>query len=106
MVNQEVDLPADKLEDGSFAEETFCYESGLTDYVGEIVGDASLTNIQYWETEQRGRDRADKDEYRVKLSVAFCFSNRVKFLEYYHNSPIWYGGSPREGGQTGVLFQE
>ena len=61
-------------EDGSFAEETFCYENGLTDYVGEIVGDASLTNIQYWETEQRGRDRADKDEYKVKLSVAFCLS--------------------------------
>ena len=84
-------------EDGSFAEETFCYENGLTDYVGEIVGDASLTNIQYWETEQRGRDRADKDEYKVKLSVAFCFSNRVKFLEYYHNSShLEYGGSPEK----------
>ena len=83
--------------DGSFAEETFLYENGITDYVGEIAGDQSLTTIQYWETEQRGRDRADKDEYKVKLSVAFCFSNRVKFLEYYHNSsPLEYGGSPEK----------
>ena len=83
--------------DGSFAEETFLYENGITDYVAEIAGEQNLTSIQYWETEQRGRDRADKDEYKVKLSVAFCFSNRVKFLEYYHNSsPLEYGGSPEK----------
>ena len=40
-------------EDGSFAEETFFYENGITDYVGEIAGEQSLTTIQYWETEQR-----------------------------------------------------
>ena len=84
-------------EDGSFTEETFCYENGITDYVSEIAGENNLTNIQYWETEQRGRDREDKDEYKVKLSVAFCISNRVKFLEYYHNSsPLEYGGSPEK----------
>ena len=84
-------------EDGSFAEEIFFYENGITDYVGEIAGEQSLTTIQYWETEQRGRDREDKDEYKVKLSVAFCFSNRVKFLEYYHNSShLEYGGSPEK----------
>ena len=84
-------------EDGSFVEETFCYENGITDYVKEIAGEQSLTAVQYWETEQRGRDREDKDEYKVKLSVAFCFSNRVKFLEYYHNSShLEYGGSPEK----------
>ena len=84
-------------EDGSFAEEIFCYENGITDYVKEIAGEQSLTAVQYWETEQRGRDREDKDEYKVKLSVAFCFSNRVKFLEYYHNSShLEYGGSPEK----------
>ena len=30
-------------EDGSFAEETFCYENGITDYVKEIAGEQSLT---------------------------------------------------------------
>ena len=93
-------------EDGSFAEETFCYENGLTDYVGEIVGDASLTNIQYWETEQRGRDRADKDEYKVKLSVAFCFSNRVQVIEHYHNSSwLEHGGSPEHAVRTAFVYQ-
>ena len=29
--------------------------------------------------------------------MAFCFSNRVKFLEYYHNSShLEYGGSPEK----------
>ena len=84
-------------ENRQFTEETFYYENGITDYVKEIAEEQSLTNIQYWETEQRGRDRADKDEYKVKLSVAFCFSNRVKFLEYYHNSShLEYGGSPEK----------
>lgn len=84
-------------ENCQFLEETFYYENGITDYVKEIAEEQSLTNIQYWETEQRGRDRADKDEYKVKLSVAFCFSNRIKFLEYYHNSShLEYGGSPEK----------
>ena len=94
----DINIPVEYFrEDGSFAEETFFYENGITDYVGEIAGEQSLTTIQYWETEQRGRDREDKDEYKVKLSVAFCFSNRVKFLEYYHNSShLEYGGSPEK----------
>ncbi len=73
----------------------FYYEKGIVDYVSELVGEDSLTTIQYWEDEQRGRDREDKDEYKVKLSVAFCFSNRMKMTEYYHNSShLEYGGSP------------
>lgn len=91
-------------EDGTFAEETFFYQDGITDYVNEIVGEENLTTVQYWETEQRGRDRADKDEYKVKLSVAFCFSNRVKFLEYYHNSShLEYGGSPEKAVKQGFV---
>lgn len=35
------------------------------------------------------------DDYKVKLSVAFCFSNRVQVIEHYHNSSwLEYGGSP------------
>lgn len=91
-------------EDGTFEEETFFYQDGITDYVNEIVGEENLTTVQYWETEQRGRDRADKDEYKVKLSVAFCFSNRVKFLEYYHNSShLEYGGSPEKAVKQGFV---
>lgn len=91
-------------EDGTFEEETFFYQDGITDYVNEIVGEENLTTVQYWETEQRGRDRADKDEYKVKLSIAFCFSNRVKFLEYYHNSShLEYGGSPEKAVKQGFV---
>ena len=73
----------------------FCYQDGITDYVKELAGEETLTTVQYAETERRGRDRADKPEYRVKLSVAFVFSNRVKLTEYYHNSSwLEHGGSP------------
>ena len=54
-----------------------------------------MTPIQFWQAERTGRDREDKPDYRVKLNVAFCFSNQVKMLEYSHNSSfLEHGGSP------------
>ena len=82
-------------EDGTFDTEEFYYENGISDYLKEIVGENHLTSLQYWEGERKGRDREDKPEYKVKLSVAFTFSNKVKLLEYYHNSSfLEHGGSP------------
>lgn len=82
-------------EDGTFETEEFYYENGISDYLKEIVGENHLTSLQYWDGERKGRDRADKPEYKVKLSVAFTFSNKVKLLEYYHNSSfLEHGGSP------------
>ena len=84
-----------EIEDGTFETEEFYYENGISDYLKEIVGDNHLTSLQYWEGERKGRDREDKPEYKVKLSVAFTFSNKVKLLEYYHNSSfLEHGGSP------------
>ena len=84
-------------EDNSFEEKTYLYENGIADYVAEIAGENSLTSIQYYTAEQKGRDRADKDDYKVKLSVAFTFSNQVKLLEYFHNSSfLEHGGSPED----------
>ncbi len=78
-----------------FTSQDFLYQDGITDYVKEVLGDQGLTGVQYWETERTGRDREDKKDYRVKLSVAVAFSNRVKLLEYYHNSSwLEHGGSP------------
>ena len=92
-------------EDGSFAEETFCYENGITDYVKEIAGEQSLTAVQYWETEQRGRDREDKPEYKVRISAALCFSNRVSRLEYYHNSSwLEHGGAPEKAVKNAFVY--
>ena len=84
-------------EDNSFEEKTFFYENGIKDYVSEIVGEDKLTTVQYYTAEDKGRDRADKEDYKVKLSVAFTFSNKIKMLEYFHNSSyLEHGGSPED----------
>ncbi|MGN1134184.1 MAG: type IIA DNA topoisomerase subunit B, partial [Oscillospiraceae bacterium] len=84
-------------EDNSFEETTYFYENGIADYVKEIVGEDALTTVQYFTAERKGRDREDKDDYKVKLSVAFAFSNKIKLLEYFHNSSfLEHGGSPED----------
>lgn len=91
---------------GSFEEQEFYYEDGITDYVKELVGEEALTTVQYAEAERRGRDREDKPEYKVKLSVAFAFSNRFKLAEYYHNSSwLEYGGSPERAVRQAFVSQ-
>lgn len=81
--------------DGTVTEENFYYENGISDYLSEITGNDTITLPQLWNAERIGRDRADKDDYRVILNVAFCFTNKYPFIEYYHNSSfLEYGGSP------------
>ena len=80
---------------GEFEEKDFLYENGIADYVKKIENGEGFTDIKYIECERKGRDREDKPEYKVKLSVAFCFSNKASLLEYYHNSSfLEHGGSP------------
>ena len=88
-----------------FEETTFQYENGIVDYVTELAGEEPLTPVQFWKAERRGRDREDKPEYKVRLSVAFCFSNRVKRSEYYHNSSwLEYGGSPERAVKLAFVY--
>ncbi len=90
----------------SFDTEEFRYENGIADYVREVVGEDALTDVQVWSSERRGRDREDKDEYKVKLQVALCFSNRVNLLEYYHNSSfLEYGGAPEKAVRSAFVAQ-
>ena len=92
--------------DSGMETKEFFYEHGIVDYVAELAGESNLTTIQYWEDEQRGRDREDKDEYKVKLSVAFCFSNQVSLTEYYHNSShLEHGGSPEKAVRQAFVSQ-
>ena len=92
--------------DNGMETKEFLYEKGIVDYVSELAGETALTSIQYWEDEQRGRDREDKDEYKVKLSVAFCFSNQVNLTEYYHNSShLEHGGSPEKAVKQAFVSQ-
>ncbi len=82
----------------------FQYENGIADYVSELVGETALTLPVFWQTERKGRDRADKPEYKVKLSLAFCFSNQVQVLEHYHNSSwLEHGGSPEKAVKSAFV---
>lgn len=93
-------------ETGGFDETEFVYENGITDYVTEIAEDKALTSIQHWSAEKKGRDRADKPEYKVKLDVALTFSNKVKCIEYYHNSSfLEHGGSPERAVKQAFVSQ-
>ena len=83
----------------------YVYENGILDYVNEIAHDSPLTSPYFISAERRGRDRADKPEYKVKLSAAFCFSNKVKAIEYYHNSSwLEYGGAPEKAARSAFVY--
>ena len=89
-----------------FDTQEFIYENGIADYVQEVAGDDALTGVQVWSAERRGRDRADKPEYKVKLNVALCFSNRRNMQEYYHNSSwLEHGGSPEKAVRSAFVSQ-
>lgn len=84
----------------------FFYKNGIKDYVEEIAGDNALSSVIYCDSERKGRDRADKPEYKVKLSCAFAFSNRVKLMEYYHNSSwLEHGGSPERAAKQAFVSE-
>ena len=94
-----------ETEKGKFAETEYRYEHGILDYVTELAGEAPLTAPQFWEAERRGRDREDKQEYKVKISAAFCFSNQVNRIEYYHNSSwLEYGGAPEKAVRNAFVY--
>ena len=81
------------------------YPNGILDYVTELSEDAALTMPQFWEAERRGRDREDKPEYKVKLSAALCFSNKVNIIEYYHNSSfLEHGGAPEKAVKNAFVY--
>ena len=87
-----------------FSTTDFQYENGILDYVTELAGEEPLTQPVFWQTERKGRDRADKPEYKVKLLVSFCFSNKVSVIEHYHNSSwLEHGGSPEKAMKSAFV---
>ena len=89
---------------GKFETKEFRYENGIMDYVGEIAGEGALTAPVMISAERKGRDREDKPEYKVKLSAAFCFSNKVNAIEYYHNSSwLKNGGAPDKAARSAFV---
>ena len=92
-------------EDGKFTEQRFFYENGISDYISEIAGANSITAPVLWHLETQGRDRADKDEYKLKADFSFCVSNTVNMTEYYHNSSfLEYGGSPDKAVKVAFVY--
>ncbi len=87
-----------------FETRDFCYPNGIMDYVTELAGEEPLTAPFFVSTERKGRDREDKPEYKVKISAAFCFSNKTTALEYYHNSSwLENGGAPDKAVKSAFL---
>ena len=92
-------------DDGKFEEHRFLYENGISDYLAELAGESAMTAPVLWHLETQGRDREDKDEYRLKADVSFCVSNTVNRLEYYHNSSyLEHGGSPDNAVKTAFVY--
>lgn len=84
----------------------YYYENGIADYVQEITGDSAFTCIQSITGNATGRDREDRPEYKVLMNAAYCFSNKVQMLEYYHNSSfLEHGGSPERAVKTAFANQ-
>ncbi|MGI6167595.1 MAG: toprim domain-containing protein [Eubacteriales bacterium] len=82
-------------ENGKFSEHEYLYQNGIGDYIAELAGETAKTEPVLWHLETSGRDREDKEDYRLKADFAFCISSTVNVIEYYHNSSfLEYGGSP------------
>ena len=94
-----------EISKNEFETTDYVYENGIVDYVNEISESTAMTDIKYIECERKGRDREDKPDYKVKLSCAFCFSNKISKLEYYHNSSfLEHGGSPDKAVTNAFVY--
>ena len=83
----------------------FRYEKGILDYITEMTEGNSFTMPQFWECERKGRDRADKPDYKVRISAAVCFSRNLSRQEYYHNSSwLEHGGSPDKATRNAFVY--
>ena len=105
VVNAGVTFRLKVEKDGKFEATDYRYENGIFDYVTELAGEKALTAPCFISGERRGRDREDMPEYKVKLSAAFCFSNKVTALEYYHNSSwLENGGAPDKAVKNAFTY--
>ena len=87
-------------------ESEFHYPDGILGYVKETDAGQGFTSPALFEAAGQGRDREDKEEYRVKAAIAFCFDNETNLLEYYHNSSwLEHGGSPDKAVRNAFVYE-
>ncbi len=93
-------------DDESGQEFKYIYPEGIKGYVSEISDMRGQTEPFYFSGEGQGRDKADRDEYKVKAEVAFCFNNEINRLEYFHNSSfLEHGGSPDKAVRSAFVSE-
>ncbi len=107
VVNQGIKfILKNQISGNSFETFEYCYENGITDYVKELADGNEMSSVQFWSSEKVGRDRADMKDYKVKLTAAVCFSNKVQAKEYYHNSSfLEHGGAPEKAFRNAFVYQ-
>ncbi len=107
VVNQGIKfILKNQISGNSFETFEYCYENGITDYVKELADGNEMSSVQFWSSERVGRDRADMKDYKVKLTAAVCFSNKVQAKEYYHNSSfLEHGGAPEKAFRNAFVYQ-
>ncbi|MBP0979621.1 MAG: hypothetical protein J6C55_03140, partial [Oscillospiraceae bacterium] len=90
-----------------FEEVEYIYKNGISDYLREIPEDNYLSSILDINSgEKIGKDRHDKPEYKVKIRASFGFSNKIKLIEFYHNSSyLEHGGAPEKAVRTAFVSQ-
>ena len=92
-------------DDGKYTEQSFVYPNGISDYILERANGTAKTEPVLWHLETMGRDRDDKEDYKLKADISFCISNSVNATEYYHNSSyLEHGGSPDKAVRSAFLF--
>ncbi len=95
------EMPAGDEED---SEETEVVEESEDDAIESASRTMALTKPAYFKTECKGRDRGDMNDYKLKIEMAFCFSNAVSRIEFYHNSSfLEHGGSPDKATRSAFV---
>lgn len=83
----------------------YYYKDGVEEYLREVTNGYKLTEIHTAGLSTKGRDREDKPDYKLKMSMSFCFCNEVNLIEYYHNSSfLEHGGSPDRAVKTAFTY--
>lgn len=93
------------IDENTGEEEHYCYERGIEGYLQELNADNGISDVFTFAEQGRGRDKADRQEYDVKIEVAFAFNNHNPRQEFYHNSSwLEYGGSPEKACRQAFTY--